>query len=354
MVTPRDPEAFRLDVLRRAGRLERRRRRARVLTTVPLVVAAFLLILVVGLARRDPVTSIGPSADTPLPVEVVPTGGHVARSVAVRPDGSLWVLADDGDRRLVGIVESGRWRLVDSLPEGARPEHVVSTVSGDAWVTDPAGARVLRVRADGGLSAYSLPGSPGATATLGADRRLWFALPETDELGAVDDAGRVQRFPVPRGRKPSLVALAPNGSVAYASEATHFLGTVAPDGSVVEYALADPSSRAVALLGGPGPALWFASSTEEGVRLGRVSGSGTLVDAGSIGDRAPTALGLGPDGRLWFSDHRTDVVRQRSLTRLTERALERALDAAAWALAPDGSMWAADPGGPGLVRIGPD
>jgi len=360
MVSPRDPEAFRAEVLRRAMRIERRRRRLRVLVTVPVLVSALLAVLLVGSLRNGSADHVTADGNVPagagLTSEVVPIQGLDPLSVSARPDGSLWVLGRDerSARMTLGTVTNDLWQPVVALPAGARPQLIVSSANGAAWMTDPAGHRVLRVEADGTTTSFPTEAAPSAGGVLGGDRRFWFAEPTGDRLVAINDDGHRVPYPVPTGRHPELVALAPNGSVAYGASGADELGTVSPTGSVVEYALATADARVVALAPGPGPALWFAMSSENGVRLGRVSAKGTLDDEGALGNGPPSSMALGPDGRLWFSTAAERVVRQRSLARLTARPIDRTLDATSWALTPDGTMWAADRSTKQLLRISSD
>src|SRR5439155_1863915 len=130
-------------------RIERRRRRMRVLVTVPVLVSALLAVLLVGSLHSgsgDHVTADGNvPAGAALTSEVVPMQGLDPLSVAARPDGSLWVLGRDERTAgmTLGTVTNDLWRSVVALPADARPQVVVSSPTGAAWMTDPVGRRVL-------------------------------------------------------------------------------------------------------------------------------------------------------------------------------------------------------------------
>ena len=354
MVTPRDPAAFRAEVLRRAMRIERRRRRARLLLAVPLVAVAILSVALVGQLRRDTSTTVvsaNPGGSS-LDASIVATGAARPWSVGARPDGTLWVLTRDADGRgHVGVVDERTWRSVAALPADARPESVVSGADGSAWLTDPASHRLLHVTASGRVDTIDTGAPPSATAVLDTDGRLWFAQPTADRLLAASPTGQLQPFPVPRGRQPDVVALAPNGSIAYGAAGAAQLGTISRSGSVVEYPLADRDARVTALALGPGPALWFATDGPAGARLGRVTGQGSLLDEGSVGDRAPAALTLGSDGRIWYSTGHAPLVHEQSLAKASVRSVSRAFAADAWAMASDGTVWAVDRSAGELVEL---
>jgi streptogramin lyase len=177
----------------------------------------------------------------------------------------LLVAAHDGDACLV--VDAGRlciWRITDdlspvaiALPPGMRrPDFIAATWAGEWWVTDTHEPVVARRAASGdwlvlpvetptrvvivddvrrlvwvthwdapAVSRFDLahPGSavvteiPGVPygATLGPDGRLWVALPDEEQLVALDESGVTDVVPLPSDSGPGAVSLAWLGSRLY-------------------------------------------------------------------------------------------------------------------------------------------
>jgi streptogramin lyase len=357
VVTPTDPARFRAEVLRRARRIEDRRRRGRTVVSGAVVVLALAgIVAAVSLWRDAPDATVsstsGERTGDGLVASPVPIGGLRPWSIAARPDGTMWVLGDrDGVARLGIVSATSPWREVAQLPSGAAPRHVVSSISGGAWLTDPANHAVHFVSATGDLRTTNRPVTPSATGALGQDQRFWFAEPSRDVLVTVGEDGSVREHAVPSGRQPSVVGAAPNGSIAYGAAGVAQLGTVTTGGSVVEFALRSDSARVVALATGPGPALWFVTADGGEFRFGRIGAAGILRDEGLLGSTAPSALDLGPDGQLWFSTTREAAVSQQSFAGLTRRPVDVRLQVDGWAVDTEGTLWAADRGAGALYQL---
>jgi streptogramin lyase len=348
MVTPMDRAGFRADVLRRVRRIERRRRRRRGLLSATAVACVFVAVgaLVAtwrGSSDSTVASTSGEHEGGALVASKVAVGGLHAVSIAARPDGTMWVLGREGSGIHLGLVSaSSAWREVARLPADAAATQVVSAISGGAWVTDPPRRRVYFVSAAGNVHETVRATNPSVSGAVGQDQRFWFAEPDADQLVALGEDGSVVEHPVPRGRRPSVVAAAPNGSIAYGAAGGPQLGTVSMQGTVVEFALPSTSARVVALTTGPGPALWFLSRAGDDVRFGRVAANGRLEDEGDLGGEVPSALDLGPDGQLWFSTRREASVSERSFSGVSRRPVNVRLQVDDWAVAPDGVLWAVD------------
>ncbi len=178
----------------------------------------------------------------------------------------LLVAAHDRDACLV--VDSGRlciWRIegdertaISLPPEMRRPDFVAATASGEWWITDTHESVVARRSAAGEFSvlpvrsptrtaivdearravwlghwsephvsrfdiddptvptSIELPGVPFGAA-LGPDGRLWLAIPELDQVVAVEDAGVTDIVGLPPGSGPGAVSVAWVGGHMYVS-----------------------------------------------------------------------------------------------------------------------------------------
>lgn len=346
VLTPQDPDAFRATVLRKAARIERRRRRTRALMWVPGAAAVALsVVLVTRPGPPDEQISAGVAAESVasgvVTTETVSFGdGRTPRAVVGASDGAIWVLERDEDGSAISRVEDDRATVVAELPEGAQPDVVVAGADGALWMTDPVGDRVIRVALDGDVSAWPTPSTPSSTAAFASDGRFWFAEPDRDRLTGMAADGGVLHHDVPRGRRPDVVAVGPDGSIFFGESASPRIGSVSPSGTVTEYDL-DGDERAVAMVSGPGPALWMVLESSSGARLARLDGRGNIVGDELEGD-VPEVIANGSDGRLWYSTADEPAVRQQSLRGPTSRSLDRSLRASSWAMGSDGSMWAVD------------
>ena len=353
MLSPRDPQAFNALMLRRVARIERRRRRARVLLVVPSLVAVVLAAVL--LLRSVPAGEVvvgGPPASERPAGPVAPAvlgsrswdlGGGRPWSVVGGHGGEMWVLGRHADNTpVVWMIDGDDVSVAARLPETARPTVLVAGTDGWLWATDPARSLVLRISPEGEVVAFTTEGVPSSSAVFGPDGRFWFAEPDLDRLTGVAPDGSVVHHELPAGRRPSVVALGPEGSLWYASAGSPQVGSVSSSGAVTEYDLPSVDARVIAMAPGPGPALWLSIDTLDGGVLARMGGRGELITEPLDQGRAPSAMSMGPDGRLWFSTGEGPVITTRSLAGLRRRSVDRSFEADAWALASDGSMWAVD------------
>lgn len=362
MLTPRDREQFRAQVLRRAAQIERRRARARVFVTVPAIVACLLAVVLAARIVGDRSTNVRTAAEpsargaNPASVETVNVGKDRHPWAAVTgPDGAVWVLdrGRSGGRPSVLRIDGGV-RLVVPLPAGSQPESIDSGNDGALWLTDPTTSRVMRITVTGTFTSWTTTTPPSATGAPGADGRFWFAEPARDRLTGVTPDGKMIHRQVEVGGHPDLVTLAPDGSIWFAYGSRPAIGSMTVSGAIGSYPLPVAGARAVAMASGPGPALWLFLRGDAGAGLAHVDHRGAVVADPLGSDTAVDDLSLGPDGTLWFSTSRTRLVQRRGIVRSSVLRLDRALRADSWALVTDGSMWAVDREARQVVRILPD
>ena len=353
MLSPRDPQAFNALMLRRVAQIERRRRRARLLLVVPSIVAVVLAaVLMFGSVPPGDVVVGGPPTGENPPLQLAPEvlasrswdlGGGRPWSVVGGHGGEMWVLGRDADNTpVVWMLDGDDVSVAARLPETASPTVLAAGTDGRLWATDPARSLVLRIDPAGGVDAFATEAVPSPSAVFGPDGRFWFAEPDLDRLTGMAPDGTAVHHELPAGRRPSVVALGPEGGLWYASAASPRVGSVSSSGAVTEYDLPSVDARVIAMAPGPGPALWLSIDTLDGGVLARMGGRGELITEPLDQGRAPSAMSMGPDGRLWFSTGERSVITTRSLARLERRSVDRSFEADAWALATDGSMWAVD------------
>lgn len=154
------------------------------------------------LIRVDPDRSVHKAADELM----FPNG------TAITPDGRTMIVAETFARRLSAYDVAADGALANrrtwAAIEGCYPDGICLDAEGAAWVADPGGRRVLRVR-EGGTITRSVDLTPrGAYACMlgGADGRTLFVI--TNNVGGTANAdrhdGRIEtlRVDVPRAGWP--------------------------------------------------------------------------------------------------------------------------------------------------------
>lgn len=347
MLTPTDPESFKVAVLRRAARIERRRRLTRALMWIPgaaAVAMSFLLAIRPGAPEeqvRAGVAAQEASSAVLTTDSIEFANGAIPWAVVAASDGAIWVLErTEGGSSRISRIEGDTARAAATLAEGAAPEVLVAGPDQAVWMTDPAGEQILRVGFDGQVASWATTSPPSVTGTFAADGRFWYAEPAEDRLTGMAPDGEVIHHEVPQGRRPELVALGPDGSIFFSSSTSPRIGSISPSGTVTEYDLA-PDEQVVTMAAGPGPALWMVLRSTTEARLARLNGQGDIVGQ-QVRGRAPEVMAHGSDGRLWYSRDDEAKVRQSTLRGDSMLDLDRPLFARSWAMGPDGTMWAVD------------
>lgn len=113
----------------------------------------------------------------------------------------------------------------------------------------------------------------------------------------------ITEIPVPSGSSPGPIVADPGGGAWFAMPGDHRIGRVWPNGVVVEFPLPSPYEEPRGIAVGPDGATWFTQTGghtgSEGI--GRIDGSGTIVEHPLPDQTLPFAIAAGPDGNLWFT-----------------------------------------------------
>lgn len=248
----------------------------------------------------------------------VPGVSSAADAIVRAPGGAMWTTHPASPGRVTRVTPSLQVsQLVggatDNLPAGLAPHGVTATPDGDVWfLTDGLTSEWASVDAGNGkVTRYLLPFGHPTSIAPGADGMLWMTV--SSDLLLIAD---------------SIVRYDPQENVA-----TFFTGGLTS------------SSEPGNLTRGADGGLWFTMAGEPG-RIGRISATGA-VSFRSIGG-APTGLGAGQSGSIWFTRGTTlgslasDPAQLFTAPVATEAITEGA----------DGAMWATSTGG--VVRLTPD
>ena len=136
--------------------------------------------------------------------------------------------------------------------------------------------------------------------TSAPDGALWFTLGRM--IGRITTAGEFKEFPVPHPVIFGGIAQGPDGALWFTQASIErYVGRIAMDGVVTEYALPDRPGLSSAIAAGSDGAMWF---TEPDLnKIGRVAMTGKISEFAIPTDNSkPSGIALGPDGAMWFTE----------------------------------------------------
>jgi len=165
-----------------------------------------------------------------------------------------------------------------------------------------------------GFDSAANPNAPVSIAA-GADGNMWFTTAETDapEIGVVTPDGVVSYITegFSKGSVPGVLVEGPDGKIWFTDTGAGGLGTVATDGTVIEYnvlqgtAKVAPTSLAV----GADDNLWFTETSGAEIIKMSPSGGGIVTYSSGIPSSASIqAITKGPDGNMWFTEAGLDRI----------------------------------------------
>ena len=332
--------------------------------------------------------------DFPLPA----AGGQPAE-LAVDAEGVIW-FTDNGTTPAIGrLAPDGTVRMFP-LSAGRDPASIAIGPSGDVWFTQyafhkiaapsspenptpppppPGPPAIGRITPDGTMAEFAVPTAGGnglivpGSETLprgimtGPDGAMWFTESGANQIGRITADGVITEYPIP-GREtekswPTGPVPGPDGALWFYDTYAGTLGRIDPvTKSITERPVDLPPSTSMMdmvqfwdLELGPDGGFWF---TDKVKTIARVTTTGKLTRFAI----APPADGVrsmvaGPDGQLWFADQRspalfrlttTGVVTQLWVPPGAPKAYE---SLGGMALAPDGSVWVAQPWANKITRL---
>jgi streptogramin lyase len=276
-------------------------------------------------------TTAGVESEFPVP-EVPPPSNSPAGTGNVQPDplaitagsdGKLWIISDNS--RIWSVTTAGVFTGYQVAGLGG--EAAITTgPDGALWFTG-LGENLGRITTAGVESKLAITGfTPGSAIVTGPDGNLWFYGSPTqdlseEEVARMTPAGAATYFDV-TGNFSSIGGLTkgPDGNVWFTEQEDGStagqqpaVARITPGGVVTTYAIPprmtlDPGQGVpidpTAITVGPDGALWF---TEGGPlsgagKIGRITTDGTLSEFALPDPQAATvAITVGPDGTLWFT-----------------------------------------------------
>jgi streptogramin lyase len=252
-----------------------------------------------------------------------PSGGN-AFAMTSGPDGKVWFAtgADTAGRidpnNPSDLVE---YSLPSAQPSGQRPaaRGIVAGSDGNIWVTEPVAYRIAQVPTGGSpIQEFAPTSSPCAApparfcmAYFAADGlgNLWFTEPTRNTLGRInpsDPTHTIVEFPLPPcgggGCFPLDSATGPDGNVWFTMNGGS-IGRVTPTGAITEFPINGVAPQGIAA-GADGQIYFSEFLLPSGQdAIGRIDVNGNVTGDFPIRAGAnPQLLTLGADGNIWIPE----------------------------------------------------
>ncbi len=262
----------------------------------------------------------------------------------------------------IGKADTGRTATVTNFPIPWPPEQwtpgssVASGPDKNLWFAGPDSDNIGRITTNGrfnefraGISARAFPHD----IVAGPDGNMWFTERGLDRVARITPSGVVTEFSagISPGAKPWRITAGPDGNLWFTEPGAGAIGRITPEGEVTEFSGSAPESPAVGLgipngiAAGPGGALWFTLSRPDAIGRMTMDGAVTVVSRGITPGAGLEAIVAGPDGNLWFTERaRNAIGRITPQGVVTEFAPAMSGDARPYDIVagPDGNMWFTD------------
>ena len=197
-------------------------------------------------------------------------GFSFTEDIAAGGDGALWFTGLNG---IGALTPDGSQMSLFPLPPGVAALRITEGPGGDLWFTGGGTGQVGRMRVNGNVKTFAVPGSVFLFGIgSGPDDSVWF----TDEtnpskVGEVTAAGQVHVFQFGPGGNAGLqgIAQGPDGNLWVTETNEHALGRVLPDGSWTQFAMRWPHSLTWRIALGADGAMWFTDGGRN--QIGRIT-----------------------------------------------------------------------------------
>lgn len=246
---------------------------------------------------------------------------------------------------------------------------------------------VAKLLPEGGSTAIAVPSSGAGPIAIGPSGEIWLgarqpgsAAGEAERIERISPDGSVQAFPLAPAEHPRVFngLVVDDDGVAWAAIGAPYtvnnlldgppydlgeLLSIAPDGSERHFPLArgtEPQGIAI----GPGGEIWFTAisgsragwkiSTPGRGSVGHLSPNGRIrMFPTPVAHSYPSAIALGPDGKLWFAEsHGATIGTVSARGKFGREYGVRSLPLnPSLTFGPEGDLWAAL--GKGLLRMTP-
>jgi virginiamycin B lyase len=263
----------------------------------------------------------------------IPHPGGGPWLIALGPDGALWFTEVTGS---IGRISTSGVIAQYKIPSNTMPIGITAGPDGAVWfsTSNPA---IGRVTTDGQtFTLYPQQSSKVFTSsiTAGPDGALWFSNP--GGTGRITTAGKVTLFPQAPSDKG--ITTGPDNALWFANGKS--IGRLTTSGTATSYPI--PAGYLEYVATGSDHKIWFTQHrTCQPDLVGNITTSGAVKQYHAVRCSEPSAIALGPDGAMWFTetayDHIDRITRDGHITRYqvpTEASAPYGITAG-----PDGAMW---------------
>lgn len=293
----------------------------------------------------------------------IPTAGSGPFALATGIDGNIYFTENTASK--VGQLSTGgTFNEIATTTANAGPAGIISGPDGGLWFTESEAGKIGTVKTTSftttGLKEYPVTWAPSHPAFISrgpANDTLYFTDPAQNAVGSITTSGVVAGpYAIPSANaNPQGLAVGPDNKIWFAENGTGKIGILdpaAPLNPMTEIALSSAAASPQAIVLGPDGAMWFTENQAGSPKLGRITASHTYTeipltgaqsatslavdvfgDALMITDPAankigiyeiagakfteyaatdPTFIGLGPDGRMYFTENANNKIGQFS------------------------------------------
>jgi streptogramin lyase len=251
--------------------------------------------------------------------------GYYAPAAVASMSGNLWVATDiDQDFGACAVVQistSGKARNTfyysGLSTQGASFQDMTPGSDGALWLTDIYNEQILRLTTTGSYTSFRLPDYAAAYGIAsGPDKALWFTFSSATKgpgIGRITTSGKIKIYSVSSSAQD--IAAGPDGALWFTQPSANEIGRITTRGKGMEYSNGiSGGAEPFDVTAGPDGAMWFTEFETSGSYLIHDSKIGRITTHGKISEYSkglnasaePTAIVVGPDSRLWFTETNVD------------------------------------------------
>ena len=314
-------------------------------------------------ARATGVTTQAASF-TPMPTFYqfsIPVAANRPQWIAAGSDGNMWFTEQPGNT-VAKVTPAGVVTECPAIPTVASdPRGIIGASDGNLWFTEFAGSKITRVTTGCAYTEFSTLFATDGPQLLTdrGDGNVWFTGNTGNHVGFQGLTSGVSgetTIPTPNS-KPFGIAPAPDLNLYFTENAVDQLGRIPMlFGAITEVPLATGSAPSQIVRGpstettcGGGPCMWFTLfGTSRVARLNPAGWPAPTIDQFPTTTASANPLGIvaGKDGALWVTESGLDRIGRVSVNGTVSEYTSpvTGLGLKGIAVAPDGSIWFAEPG----------
>lgn len=197
---------------------------------------------------------------------------------------------------------------------------------GNMWFGDLQGNAVGRLTPDGTTTKFPLPheGQHPEDLTAGKDNSIWFTedYGTIGAIGRITTQGQITEYPLHPARPlaprradyPAVggIAVATDGAVWFTESNLNRIAKRSPAGTITEYSIPTPNSRAVGVVAGTRGDVWFTEGY--GNKFGHVTAQGKITEYKIPSpDSGPSGIALDASGNVWVAEQSANKILKASI-----------------------------------------